>query len=128
MPAIFGRLSSRGVPARGLVISITLSTLLAALSASGSGALVAFYDLIVNLSTDTAMIPYVFCSVVEGILFAARKPVSRAFRIGPFMPIAIVAFVFSMGTIYGAGASAGMWSLILLLLAAPVWVFLQKEE
>ena len=30
-----------------------------------------------------------------------------------------------MGTIYGAGATAGMWSLILLLLATPVWVFLR---
>jgi basic amino acid/polyamine antiporter, APA family len=43
------------------------------------------------------------------------------------MPIAIVAFVFSMGTIYGAGAQAGMWSLMLLLLAAPVWIFLQRQ-
>jgi hypothetical protein len=42
------------------------------------------------------------------------------------MPIAIVAFVFSMGTIYGAGADAGMWSLILILLAAPVWAFLRN--
>ena len=44
------------------------------------------------------------------------------------MPIAIVAFVFSIGTIYGAGAQAGMWSLLLILLAAPVWVFLRGAE
>ena len=127
MPAIFGQLSSRGVPARGLLISVGLSTLLVLLSASGTSALVAFYDLIVNLSTDAAMIPYVFCSMVEAALFIQRKPLSRALRVGPFMPIAIVAFVFSMGTIYGAGAQAGMWSLILLLLAAPVWIFLQRQ-
>jgi hypothetical protein len=40
------------------------------------------------------------------------------------MPVSLVAFVFSLGTIYGSGATAGMWALILLLLAAPVWVFL----
>ncbi|HSD69477.1 MAG TPA: amino acid permease [Woeseiaceae bacterium] len=124
MPAIFARLSSRGVPARGLVISVSLATLLVLVEISGTGAMVAFYNVVVSLATDAAMIPYVFCSVVEAILFITRKPLSRALRIGPFMPVSIVAFVFSLATIFGAGASAGMWALILLLLAAPVWVYL----
>ncbi len=128
MPSVFGQLSARGVPARGLMISVALSTGLLLLETSGSSAFVAFYNLIVNLSTDAAMVPYVFCSMVEAILFVTRKPVSRALRIGPFTPVAIVAFVFSLGTIYGAGAQAGMWSLILLLLAAPVWVFLSRAS
>jgi amino acid transporter len=124
MPSVFGKLSSRRVPAQGLLISVTLSTALLLISSSGSSGLVAFYDLIVNLSTDAAMIPYVFCSMVEAVLFLAQRPPSRALRIGPFMPVAAVAFLFSLATIYGAGAEAGMWSLILLLLAAPIWVFL----
>jgi APA family basic amino acid/polyamine antiporter len=124
MPAIFGRLSARGVPARGLVISVGLSTLLVLLEVSGTNAMVGLYNLVVQLSTDAAMIPYVFCSVVEAVLFVTRRPLSRVLRVGPFMPISIVAFVFSMGTIYGSGASAGMWTLILLLLAAPIWPFL----
>jgi amino acid transporter len=107
------------------VISVGLATLLTLVSVSGTSALVAFYDLVVNVSTDAAMIPYVFCCGVEAILFVHRRPVSRALRIGPFMPVAIVAFVFSIGTIYGAGATAGMWCLILLLLATPIWVFLR---
>jgi amino acid transporter len=124
MPSIFGHLSARGVPARGLVISVSLATLLVLVEISGSGAMVAFYNIVVSLSTDAAMIPYVFCSVVEAVLFITRKPLSRALRIGPFMPVSIVAFVFSLATIFGAGASAAMWALILLLLAAPIWVFL----
>ena len=74
------------------------------------------------------MVPYVFCSMVEAVLYVKRQAISRALRIGPFTPVAIVAFVFSLGTIYGAGAEAGMWSLILILLAAPVWVFLRAEQ
>ncbi|HXK22132.1 MAG TPA: amino acid permease [Myxococcota bacterium] len=128
MPAIFGELSPRGVPARGLLISVTLSTLLVLLSVSGSSAFVAFYNLVVNLSTDAAMIPYVFCSMVEAVLFVKRRPISRALRVGPFMPASLAAFAFSLGTIYGAGAEAGMWSLILLMLAAPIWVFLSGAE
>jgi amino acid transporter len=128
MPAVFARVSSRGVPAQGLVISVGLATLLVLIEISGSGAGIALYNFIVSLSTDAAMIPYVFCSVVEAILFVTRKPLSRALRIGPYMPVGIVAFVFSIGTIYGAGAHAGMWALILILLAAPIWVFLVKDD
>jgi amino acid transporter len=127
MPPIFAHLSPRGVPARGLLISATLATLLMVFESSGTSTLIAFYDLIVDLSTNAAMVPYVFCCAVEAILFATRHPVSRAFRIGPYMPVAIVAFVFSMGTIYGSGPEAGMWCLILVLLTAPIWVFLVKE-
>jgi len=128
MPAVFGRVSKNGVPVRGLLISVGLATLLVLLETSGSGALVQFYDVIVKLSTDAAMIPYVFCCAVEAVLFVTRKPVSHALRIGPYMPIAIVALVFSLGTIYGSGAEAGMWSLILIMLAAPIWVFLVRSQ
>jgi basic amino acid/polyamine antiporter, APA family len=124
MPAVFAHVSARGVPARGLVISVGLSTALILLEISGTGAMVAFYNLIVQLSTDAAMIPYVFCSVVEAVLFVTRRPLSRALRIGPYTPVALVAFVFSLGTVYGSGATAGMWALILILIAAPIWVFL----
>jgi amino acid transporter len=124
MPSVFGRVSARGVPATGLVISVGLSTALVLLEVSGTGAMVAFYNLIVQLSTDAAMIPYVFCSVVEAVLFMTRRPLSRALRVGPFTPVSLVAFIFSLGTIYGSGATAGMWALILLMLAAPMWVYL----
>jgi len=128
MPSIFARLNSRGVPAYGLIISAILATLLLLMESTGSRDLIVFYELIVNLSCDAAMIPYVFCSIVEAVLFVKRREVSRALRIGPFTPVAIVAFVFSMGTIFGSGADAGMWSLILILLAVPVWVYLIDEN
>lgn len=124
MPRVFADLSSRGVPAKGLVISVLLSSTLLLMEASGSGALIDFYNLIVNLATDAAMIPYIFCCCVEAILYVKRRPISRALRVGPFTPVSVAALVFSMGTIYGAGTLAGMWSLILVLLAAPVWVYL----
>jgi len=128
MPSIFGRLSGRGVPAYGLVISAALATMLYLVLSSGSRALVAFYTLIVDLSTDAAMLPYVFCSMVEAVLFMTRHRLSRVLRIGPYTPVAIVAFVFSVGTIFGSGSDAGMWSLIMILLATPVWVYLRNPK
>ena len=128
MPGIFSRLSKRGVPAQGLVLSMSLATALLLMEASDSNTLVAFYTLIVNLSTDAAMIPYIFCCCVEAILFVRREVISKTLRIGPFTPVAIVALTFSLGTIFGAGPTAGMWSLILILLAAPVWVFIANNS
>lgn len=128
MPRVFGHMSSRGVPSYALVISVSLATLLVLLETTGSGALIKFYNLIVNLSADAAMIPYVFCSAVEAILFVTRKPVSKALRVGSMTPAAIVAFVFSVATVYGAGPEAGMWALILMFLSVPVWILLRKES
>jgi amino acid transporter len=124
MPRVFAQLSSRGVPARGLVISVGLATVLILIEISGSDAMVAFYNVIVQLATDAAMIPYVFCCVVEAILYVKREPIGRTLRIGPYTPVAIVALIFSLATIYGSGPQAGMMALILLMLAAPIWVFL----
>jgi hypothetical protein len=36
--------------------------------------------------------------------------------------------VFARGTIYGAGADAGMWALIMVLLATPIWVYLKNQK
>jgi basic amino acid/polyamine antiporter, APA family len=128
MPAVFGRLSPRGVPAHGIVLSVGLSTLLFLVEASGTSALVGFYEVVISLSTDAAMVPYVFCSIVEAVLYMHRRPVSRALRVGPFTPVAVVAFLFSMGTIYGAGTESGMWCLILLLAATPIWTLLDSRD
>jgi basic amino acid/polyamine antiporter, APA family len=128
MPAVFGRISSRGVPSHALFISVVLATLLVLLQSSGTGALIAFYDLVVKLSTDAAMIPYVFCSVVEAILYVTRHPVSKALRVGAMTPPAVGAFVFSVGTVYGAGPEAGMWALLLMFIAVPVWIYLCRES
>jgi len=128
MPAIFGRLTKKGAPAFGIIISMCLATTLMLIDASGDKALAVFYNMIVNLSTDAAMIPYVFCAVVEAILYVKRDPASKILKIGPYVPIGTVAFIFSMGTIYGAGPTAGMWALLLLLLAVPVWIVICADD
>ncbi len=74
------------------------------------------------------MIPYVFCTLVEGVLYARRDPLSQKLTVGPYVPFGTIAFVFTVGTIYGAGPEAGMWALILLMLAVPVWLLLCAEQ
>ena len=67
-PPLFGRLSPRGVPALGIMISAGLATVLLLVQASGSPRFASVYNLIVSLSTMAAVIPYAFCALAGGLI------------------------------------------------------------
>lgn len=89
-PPVFDRLSSRGVPQRGIIVSMLLASALLVLQTSGVSGLRAVYRFAVDLSTTAAMVPYVFCILVEGALFltlmrprTTNGPASASAPIGP---------------------------------------------
>ncbi len=124
-PEVFGRMSARGVPALGIVISATLATLLVALQASGSPGVRAFYNLLVSLSTMTAVVPYAFCALAVPLVAAwMGKRGADAPRIGV---VELIAFAFSLFTIYGCGPQAVLYGLTLLLLGLPVYVWQRRQ-
>jgi len=128
-PPAFGRLSKRGVPAVGIVISALLATSMVAFEAMGSSGVRAFYSLVVGLSTMAAVIPYAFCALAVRLV-AARAPSSgdsggELPRIGP---VEMVAFAFSLFTVYGCGAEAVLYGLLLLLLGIPVYVWQRQRS
>ncbi|MEM7444535.1 MAG: amino acid permease [Pseudomonadota bacterium] len=127
LPKAFGDLNRKGVPAKGIAISMGLATSILVLQASGAPTLIDVYDFIVNLSITTYMVPYVFCCFAEGIIL-----ITMGRRVGYLAPkgyglIAPVAFLFSMWTIYGAGADAAMWGFLLILAGLPVYMVLQNK-
>lgn len=126
LPKVFASLSRRGVPAKGIAISVGLSSLLLILQSSGSNALIKIYDFIVDLSTVSEMVPYVFCALVEGGLLLALGRKLGYYSPRTYLPIAIVAFFFAMWTIYGSGATAGMWGLLLLLAGLPFYIYMKR--
>ena len=81
-PAVFGRLSPRGVPAVGLVISASLATALVLVQVSGGSRFAAIYNMIVSLSTMAAVIPYVFCSLAPGLIAGALRRRDAAHHAG----------------------------------------------
>ena len=117
-PPAFGRLSARGVPAVGIVISALFATGMVGVEALGSPGVRAFYNLVVSLSTMAAVIPYAFCALAVGLVAASSGEAPQ--RIGP---VEVVAFAFSMFTVYGCGAEAVLYGLLLLLLGIPVYVW-----
>jgi arginine:agmatine antiporter len=128
-PPVFGRLSGRGVPAVGIVISAALATGMVAFEALGSPGVRAFYNLVISLSTMAAVIPYAFCALAVSLV-AARAAGSAGVdaKIPRIGVVEIIAFVFSVFTVYGCGADAVLYGLLLLLLGIPVYVWQRQRN
>src|SRR5262249_18411337 len=97
-PEVFERLSSRNVPAIGIVLSSALATGLVLVQASGSAKFSAIYTMLVSLATMTAVIPYVFCSLADGLIAVGGAARGVLPRIGA---VEVVAFIFAIFTVYG---------------------------
>jgi arginine:agmatine antiporter len=121
-PAVFGRLSPRGVPAVGLTISAALATALVLVQVSGGTGFAAIYNMIVSLSTMAAVIPYVFCALAPGLI-AGRSGAAPRITL-----VEVVAFAFAMFTVYGCGPEPVLYGLVLLLLGLPVYVWQRREN
>ena len=124
-PSVFGRVSSRGVPAVGIVISALLATGLILVLALGGGSGQAFYNLVVSLSTMAAVVPYAFCSLAIGLIAVRGKSGGSKQHIGA---IEIIAFVFSIFVLYGCGPEAVLYGFTLLVLGVPVYVWQQRRR
>jgi amino acid transporter len=122
-PSIFSRLSHRGVPAVGIIVSATLSTVLALIQAAGTSSFQSIYSLVVGLGTMTAVIPYAFCAMATGLIAGdgPRKTVPRV------SIVEIIAFIFAVFTLYGCGAEAVLYGTLLLVLGIPVYVWERRR-
>jgi arginine:agmatine antiporter len=123
-PPVFGRLSPRGVPALGIVISAILATLLVLSQVAGPPGFKAFYELIVGLSTMAAVIPYAFCALATGLVAAHVAGGGPVPRLGP---IEVIAFIFSVFTLYGCGAKPVLFGTLMLVLGIPVYVWQRRR-
>jgi len=124
-PARFGHVSRRGVPTFGIVFSAALATVLVLVQVASAPGFAAFYTLVVGLSTMAAVIPYAFCALAGGLV-AAR--VAGGGPIPRVTTVEIVGFVFSVFTLYGCGAEAVMYGLLLLISGIPIYVWQRYEH
>ena len=124
-PALFGRVSSRGVPAIGIIFSAILATSLILVQAAGSSGFAAFYSLVVNLATMTAVVPYAFCALSVGLVAAHA---AGGGKVPPVGAVEWIAFVFSIFTLYGCGPEAVLYGFVLLMLGIPVYVWQVRQQ
>jgi len=120
-PRLFGRLSPAGTPAIGMIVSGLLATALIALNSSRD--LVQLFTFIILLSTLSTLIPYTFCSLAVFLVPRAR-PETRPPTSAAIVPM--LAFVYSIWAITGAGADVVFSGFLLLLCGLPVYVWVAR--
>jgi APA family basic amino acid/polyamine antiporter len=124
-PVTFGRLSSRGTPVAGLVISSLLVTLLIAINYSKT--LVELFTFIILLSTLTALLPYVSSALAHLVLQRKTKqPIDKPTLIRSSI-IALLALLYSLWAVYGVGLEAFLWGIVLILTGIPVYIWLRRK-
>jgi APA family basic amino acid/polyamine antiporter len=125
-PRIFARISSRGTPVWGLVISSLLVTGLMSLNLTDS--LVDQFTFLILLSTICVLIPYVFSAVSELVIFVRDREKLSGERLAGASVVAILALVYSLWAITGAGRDAIFWGLVLLLAGVPFFGWQVRER
>jgi APA family basic amino acid/polyamine antiporter len=126
-PELFGRVSKRGTPVQGLILSSVLVTLLIGLNYSSS--LVDQFTFIILLSTLSVLIPYVFSALAEFVIFARDREKFSGERLVGASIIGLVALLYSLWAIVGTGRDVVFWGFLLLLAGVPVfWLQVRKRD
>jgi APA family basic amino acid/polyamine antiporter len=119
-PPVFGRMSGRGTPVAAMVVAGVLATALIAMNYARG--LVDLFTFIILLSTLSSLIPYAFCSLAVWLMPGEARPARGAAL------VSILAFVYAMFAIYGAGADTVFYGFLLLLAGLPVHVWLRLHQ
>jgi len=106
-PRSLAKLAPNGVPVRAHVLSTLLVTVVLALNASKST--VTLFTFVALLATTASLFMYLLAAAAALKLGAVNRTV------------AIAGMVYSLWTLYGAGAEANIWGAVLLVAGAPVW-------
>ena len=117
-PSAFARLTTRGTPARAMLISGALASLLVAMNYSRG--LVELFTFIILLCTLSTLVPYVFCSMAVWLMPGERAPRGGA------AVVSVLAFVYAMFAIGGAGNETVFYGFLFLLSGLPVYVWLRQ--
>lgn len=125
-PAIFGRVNVDGTPVAGLVISSVVVTILMAMNYTKG--LVALFTFAILLATLTTLLPYVFSTMAELMIFINEREHFNPQKMLGSTIIAVLAFLYSMWAIAGTGHESLYWGFLLLLAGLPVFVWLKWRQ
>ena len=125
-PALFRRISSRGTPVAGLVLSSILVTLL--VLTNYTRGLVGMFTFIILLSTLTTLFPYVLCAMSALMIYNRnRESGGEGSLLGPSI-LASLAFAYSLWAIAGSGQETVFWGFLLLMSSLPVYVWIKRKS
>jgi APA family basic amino acid/polyamine antiporter len=124
-PRAFARLSANGTPLFGLVVSSVLITAL--ILANYNSTLVELFNFTLLLATMTTLVPYVFTTMAALVLYATDRVHFKERPGTGEVLIALLAFLYSMWTLYGAGAEVVLWGTLLMLAGLPIYAWMKWQ-
>lgn len=113
-PAWLGKVGKRGTPVRAHVLSSALLTILVLMNYAKSMA--DLFTFIALLATSASLFTYLF-SALAALRLQQKHRMDASMLL---TVLAILAAVYSIWTLYGAGTSATLWGVVLLLAGLPV--------
>lgn len=118
-PRAFARLSPRGTPTFGLVLSSALTSVLVA--ANHTRGLIGLFNFAILLATVTVLASYL-CTSLAQILFIRRHPARFGGRDARrAVAVSVVALAYSCFAVVGAGRDALLWGAVLMAMGLPVY-------
>jgi APA family basic amino acid/polyamine antiporter len=118
-PRAFARLSSRGTPTFGLMLSSSLASVLVA--ANYTRGLIGLFNFAILLATVTVLASYL-CTSIAQILYIRKDPARFGGRsVRRAIAVAVLAFAYSCWAVVGAGWEAVGWGLVLMIMGLPVY-------
>ncbi len=126
-PRVFKVENKREVPSIGIVIGSLLASLVMLMNYSES--LVEQFELMILLSTLTALVPYLFTAASYALVLIEKRIDLPGFARN--MLLAGLGFAYSLWTIYGSGDETVFYGFLLLLAGMPFYVLMkynQKKE
>ncbi len=122
-PKPFEKVNKVGSPALGLIVSSMLISLLLAMRYEAS--LVDQFTFISLLATLASLIPYIYTSVAEVMIYLKEREKFNKKRFMGSATLAILAFAYTYWLIYGAGVQIVFYGVLLLLSSIPIYLILQ---
>ena len=125
-PKHFEKVNAAGSPVVGLIVSSLLITVLLIMRYGAS--LVDQFMTISLLATLASLIPYIYTSVAELMLFVREREKFNPKRLTTSAILAMLAFAYTYWLIYGAGLQIVFYGVLLLLSSIPVYLLLQIKS
>jgi APA family basic amino acid/polyamine antiporter len=119
-PPVFGRVSSKGTPIAATLIAGVLGSALVAMNYARG--LVELFTFVILLATLSTLIPYAFCSLAVWLMPGQPRPEGGA------AAVSVLAFVFAMFAIGGAGAETVFYGFLSLLAGLPLYVWMKRRN
>jgi APA family basic amino acid/polyamine antiporter len=123
-PQIFAGDSPRGTPTFSLFFSSALVTLLILMNYQRS--LVSIFTFMILLSTTACLVLYLLCSLaLLRLQWTGQLPARRT--LWPLAVVGVLATLYSLWALVGAGYEAVGWGAVLLAAGAPLYYFVTSK-